>query len=276
MFVNHLGDAYADVMRYWMDMSRQLLTQEMTIRVVGQTGQQEFPLIQKDDLQGNYDYRATVLPSIAGQDEVRKKQNMDLYQLLINLPFVDPQKLTSRVLVDWGWSLDGISKVEEEAPSMTVGPDGQPMPGGMDPAALMAAAGGTGASSAGLPPIPPPQGIADGVGGPGLRGLMPRSSLRHVVSHLRRTGERYGGGVSAFEQFATPVNLLQNMAHGGVPPTATGVPVVDKSKSSIMPNIAGHNRRIGGKVDTNIPLKQNASVGSSILNRTFAIQPRGK
>ena len=114
MFVNHLGDAYADVLRYWMDLTRQLFTEKMTIRIIGQDGQPSFPLIEKDDFKGLYDYRATVLPSIAGQDEVKKKQDMDLYQLLINLPFVDPQKLTARVITDWGWSLDTISKPEEE------------------------------------------------------------------------------------------------------------------------------------------------------------------
>jgi hypothetical protein len=139
MFVNHLGDAYADVLRYWMDLTRQLFTEKMTIRIIGQDGQPAFPLIEKDDFKGLYDYRATVLPSIAGQDEVKKKQDMDLYQLLINLPFVDPQKLTARVITDWGWSLDTISKPEEG--NTQIGPDGQPIQDqmGMDPNAMAAA-----------------------------------------------------------------------------------------------------------------------------------------
>lgn len=272
MFVNHLGDAYADVLRYWMDMSRQLFTEDMTIRIIGENGKQSFPLIEKTDLQGFFDYKATVLPSIAGQDEVKKKQDMDLYQLLINLPFIDPQKLTTRVIADWGWSLDGITKPEEDAAAApAVGPDGQPLP--EDPNAMP----GMPPGMPGMPPMPPGMppmpagaggpGYHDGMGGPG--NLVPRSSLHHVLSHLRKAGERsFGSQGSTFTQFSDPVNLLRG---GGVPPTTPGAPAGDKSKYS-MPNTAGHNRGTG-KVNTNLPSpNKNASVGSSILNRTFNIQ----
>lgn len=281
MFVNHLGDAYADVLRYWMDMTRQLFTDNMTIRIIGQDGREEFPLIEKDDLMGFFDYKASVLPSIAGQDEVKKKQDMDLYQLLINLPFIDPQKLTTRVIADWGWSLDGITKKEEDQPATMVGPDGQPM----DPAAMAM----NGLPAPGTPAMPPmPQGAApqlpampqgmppmspgmDGQGGPGFQNIVPRSSLRHVVSHLRRSGESYNSMGSGFRQFALPVNLL---AVGGVPPTPKGVPAPSKSPTGgfVMPNNAGHNRKPGGKVDTNVHSGNNSSTQSAILNRTFNIQ----
>ena len=288
MFVNHLGDAYADVLRYWMDLTRQLFTEKMTIRIIGQDGQPAFPLIEKDDFKGLYDYRATVLPSIAGQDEVKKKQDMDLYQLLINLPFVDPQKLTARVITDWGWSLDTISKPEEG--NTQIGPDGQPIQDqmGMDPNAMAAAGAPAGAAAGAFPALPPgipPEMMANamqpgvsggpmpatGMGGPGFKGLMPKSSLRNVVSHLRRTGESYGSNASGFSQFSNPLNLLQNT---GMPPTPKGVPMQDKSKNSLIPNIAGHNRKVGGAVDTNIPSRKTTSTQSNILNRTFSVQPK--
>jgi len=288
MFVNHLGDAYADVLRYWMDLTRQLFTEKMTIRIIGQDGQPAFPLIEKDDFKGLYDYRATVLPSIAGQDEVKKKQDMDLYQLLINLPFVDPQKLTARVITDWGWSLDTISKPEEG--NTQIGPDGQPIQDqmGMDPNAMAAAGAPAGAAAGAFPALPPgipPEMMANamqpgvsggpmpatGMGGPGFKGLMPKSSLRNVVSHLRRTGESYGSNASGFSQFSNPLNLLQNT---GMPPTPKGVPMQDKSKNSLIPNIAGHNRKVGGAVDTNIPARKTTSTQSNILNRTFSVQPK--
>lgn len=280
MFVNHLGDAYADVLRYWMDMTRQLFTKEMTIRIIGKDGQQQFPLIEKTDLQGSFDYRAKVLPSIAGQDEVKKKQDMDLYQLLINLPFIDPQKLTSRVIADWGWSLDGITRPEGSAPP-SVGPDGQPAPMGQgDPNAMLAAAGSPqgmlpqGAMPHGMPPMGAAQPGADGMGGPGLQGLIPRSSLRSVVKHLRRTGETYGGSGSGFTQFSNPINLLLD---GGVPPTPRGIPQQDKSRSSVMPNLAGHNRKIGGGVSTDIPSgRRNSSAESTLLGKALSLQKRKK
>lgn len=279
MFVNHLGDAYADVLRYWMDMTRQLFSEQMTIRIIGEDGTQQFPLIEKDDLMGFYDYRATVLPSIAGQDEVKKKQDMDLYQLLINLPFIDPQKLTTRVIQDWGWSLDGITKPEEQAAEQQIDPaTGQPV--AQDPNAAPAGAPPgmpPGMPPAGAPQMPPPPGMPPtgapaGAGGPGFDGmggpgLIPRSSLRHVISHLRRPGETFGSQGSNFGQFSMPVNLLNN---SGVPPTVKGVGQPKKEAYKI-PNIAGANRT--GKVNTNIASKnKNASVGSSILNRTFNIQ----
>lgn len=269
MFVNHLGDAYSDVLRYWMDMSRQLFTKDMTIRVIGQAGQEMFPLIQKDDLMGRYDYKATVLPSIAGQDDVKKKQDMDLFQLLINLPFVDPQKLTGRVINDWGWSLDAISKPPEEQGA----PAGDPN----DPAAMLASMVGGGAP-AGAPPGMPPAPVApgmpptDGMGGPGmqLEGIIPRSSLRHAVKLLRRPGETEPRSVSPFAEVSNPINLLNQR---GIPPTVAGVPAPDKTqRSTFMPNLGGHNRQPGAKVDTNIPSGKTASTQSGILSRTFSIQ----
>jgi hypothetical protein len=275
MFVNHLGDAYADVLRYWMDLNRQLFTEKMKIRIIGKNGQPEFPLIEKDDLNGFFDYSAKVLPSIAGQDEVKKKQDMDLYQLLINLPFIDPQKLTSRVIADWGWSLDGVTKSEETPETGGVGPDGQPLspagatPGATSPAGMAPLTPPTG-PPAGLPGAPmPPSGGAGGMGGPGIGNVIPKSSLHSVIKHLRRTGENYNSG-SGFSQFSRPINLL---ADGGIPPTVNGVPTADKSTKSYMPNMAGHNRAPGSKVDTNIPSRNTTSMQSNILNRAMSTQP---
>lgn len=274
MFVNHLGDAYSDVLRYWMDMTRQLNTKEMTLRVVGKEGAILYPLIQPDDLKGQYEYKATVLPSIAGQDEVKKKQDMDLYQLLINLPFIDPQKLTARVVTNWGWALDGLIKNPDEAGAPAADPNspegmmaamtGQAVPPGAQP--------GAPAPGPAMPPMPP-AGAPDGTGGPGFSALIPRSSLRHVTSLLRKRGEedpRSGG----FAQASLPINLLQQ---NGLPPTVKGVPPASKSQSTkseiFIPNNAGFNRQPGSKVNTNIPSPtKNASQQSSLLNRTFNTQ----
>ena len=276
MFVNHLGDAYADVLRYWMDMTRQLFTEDMTIRIIGKDGVPTFPLIERDDFKGMYDYKATVLPSIAGQDEVKKKQDMDLYQLLINLPFIDPQKLTSRIIADWGWSLDGITK--EGEPQHSVGPDGSALSpsqgglpagaapgGGMPPMPQGAPQGIPPGMPPGMPPMPMGAGGPgmDGTGGPGTVKNVPRSALSNVRRHLRRTGERYGSP-SNFTQFSNPVNLLDSK---GSPPTVKGV----AKAAGAGPNLAGHNR--WGKVNTNLPSSTKThSEESQILNRAFNIQ----
>jgi len=257
MFVNHLGDAYADVLRYWMDMTRQLQTEDMTIRIIGEDGKEDYPLIQKDDLKGEYDYRAAVLPSIAGQDDIKKKQDMDLFQLLITLPFIDPQKLVSRVLVPWGWSLDGLLKGEEEE---------QPQ---MDPAAMMAQGGGSGGK---MDPMAMMAMMGAGqqpqvdLGQPIKT---PSSSLTGALSMLRRPGE--APAANPFAQMSSPVNLLQSP---GVPPTPAGVGGPGYGK---MPNLAGFARGAGSGVNTTISLKKTADdAQSSLLSNALSLQPRKK
>ncbi len=128
LFVNHLGTAYSKVMRYWMSMYRQFYTEDMIIRITGDDGQMAFPLIEKDDLMGFFDFKATVLPSIAGMQDVKKKQDMDLFQLLVDMPFIDPQKLTQKILYDWNWHIESIAKSEEQAQPM----EGELPPPGME------------------------------------------------------------------------------------------------------------------------------------------------
>lgn len=252
LFVNHLGQAYADVMRYWMDMSRQFFTKDMIIRVIGDDGKTAFPLIEKSDLQGRFDYRASVLPSIAGQLDVKKKQDMDLYQLLIGLPFVDQQKLTAKILSDWSWSLESVSK-GEDAPQegmeqgMVPGAEGQVPP---EMAEMFAGAGAQpGAETAdfGLPEFQPKQ--------------IPMDVLRGAVSSLRTPAELASAQQSQFDEASMPINLL---AAGAMPPTVKGVP---KGGTT---NPRGFNR--GGKVNTNISTSGKSNPEAALMNRTFNIQ----
>jgi hypothetical protein len=196
LFVNHLGDGFANLMRFWMDMERQFFTKDMIIRIVGDDGKEEFPLIEKDDLQGKFDYKASVLPSIAGQ------QDMDLFQLLINLPFVDPQKLTQKILVDWNWSLDSVAKGEDQtqqAQPGAVGPDGQPMvgPDGQPVQAPPEAAGP--AMPPGLPPMGPMSGGTQNI---------PPGVAKNALAMLQGGGQ--GGPLprSSFAQANVPINLI--------------------------------------------------------------------
>ena len=248
LFVNHLGDGFSVLMRYWMDMSRQFFTKDMVIRIIGDDGEMLFPIIEKNDLMGNFDYRAAVLPSIAGQQDIKKKQDMDLFQLLINLPFVDPQKLTQKILVDWNWSLDSVAKGEEQ-PAGAVGPDGMPMidpvtgqPVQEDPMA---------AAMAGAPPeLTPPSAATTSI---------PPDVARSALAMLR--GGTGGPAPSPFAQATSPINLLSS---GGMPPTAPRIPLPTT-------NSRGANRT--GKVNTNTsPSKINSNPESQLMQRATSLQ----
>lgn len=189
LFVNHMGDAYSTVMRYWLDMWRQFGTEKMSIRITGENGEVKFPLIEKDDLRGNFDYRAKVLPSIAGQSDIEKKQGMDLFQLLVSLPFVDPQKLTGKILTPWGWSLDSITKKDEEGASPEMGAEGL-----LQDSPVSRLSGQT----------PTPSEI-------------PEDVLSGALSMMR------GGApeMNPFQEASAPIDLLGS---DGPPPTVPGIP----------------------------------------------------
>lgn len=265
LFVNHLGDAFADVIRYWMDMERQLFTEKMTIRVIGDNGEVTFPLIEKDDLMGLFDYRATVIPSIAGQQDIQKKQDMDLFQLLVNLPFIDQRKLTSKVVADWGWNLDSIAQGQEQmAAQGAQGMPGAPgAPGGAPgmPAAAMPPGG------AGAPPMPPMGAPPQGPPMPQTQNI-PSSVATQALSMLRQPGEEGQAPAemaNGFSQASMPINLL----HAGQPPIApaAGLPTAGGRTS----NPRGHNR--GGRVNTNISSKaHHSNPESQLMTRAHNIQ----
>lgn len=294
LFVNHLGDAYSEVMRYWMSMQRQFFTKNMHIRILGDSGEPQFPLIEKDDLVGVFDYRATVLPSIAGQVEVKKKQNMDLFQLLVSMPFVDPLKLTSKVLSDgWNFSLDSIKKEEGQAPPPQ---EGMPAEGEELPEGAQLPPQPAGAPAPGGPGMMDMEAIFGGGGAPQGRpldvaGLDPQA-LAGALELLRRPGGPAPGGIppfaatSNFEEASRPLNLK-----GSPPPTVRGVPVSSanprvapgrkpspKKKTSKKKdgkggaNTRGLNRKIGGKVNTNISTGGNSSPEAALLTRSHNLQ----
>ena len=264
LFVNHLGEAYSDLLRYWMDLSRQLMTKEMTIRVIGDGGEELYPLIAKDDLKGNFDYKATVLPSIAGMQDVNKKQAMDLFQLISQLDpqatGVDMRKLLQKVLGEWDWTLDSISAdATDEATTPEMGMDPAIMEamqqGGMmpqDPAAMQAMMAGGGA-----PQQPAPMG-ADA------------QNMSRVLSLLRGPGEIPQPGMG--EDANSPTNLLQTE---GPPPTVPGIPSGQGGpgparRKTQTTNPRGLNR--SGKVNTNISKGNNSTPEGQIMNRAFNIQ----
>jgi len=234
LFVNHLGDSYSKVMRYWISMYKQFYTAQMIIRITGDDGELKFPVIEKDDLMGNFDYKATVIPSIAGQNDIKKKQDMDLFQLLVQMPFIDPEKLTSKILHDFNWNIQSVRKAEEQqAPEEGMLPEEEmqeeqqpePAPGGQIPSSVAQMA-------------------------------------LDIISGGQQSYNPKTGGVSPIKEMSAPVNLLKT--GGAIPPTPIGAGSTTNSR--------GMNRKIGGKVNTNIPLRQTASPESSLMNRVNNLQ----
>ncbi len=254
LFINHLGSAFSDVLRYWIDMERQFFTEPMQIRITGEDGQLAFPLIERDDLEGKYDYIATVVPSIAGMNDIKKKQDMDLFQLLISLPFIDPKKLTSKVLYDWNWSIDAISTPEGE---------GQMPPG----AEQMGAEGEMMGQKPGGVPL---EGMQPGMEGEEAGGSFPPEVMSAILQTLSpnavaqalANSQGLGGEMeqSGFSAAKAPINLLR----GGPPPTVKQG--IDTGKTT---NPRGFNR--GGKVNTNINISQKSNPEAALMRRTFNI-----
>ncbi|MFA7301815.1 MAG: hypothetical protein WC069_05915 [Candidatus Shapirobacteria bacterium] len=251
LFINHLGNGFADLMRYWMDMERQFFTKDMTIRIIGDDGKELFPLIEKEDLCGKFDYKAKVLPSIAGQQDVKKKQDMDLFQLLINLPFVDPQKLTQKVIQDWDWSLDSIVKGEDAQAEQQLAVDGQADPNAQDPmAAMMGGADQQGAipqtQDLGTGPAPATSNIPAGVAGNALAML--------------RGGAPQGAAVGGPIVPQSPRDLF--LSGGGNVSTRVALPTT---------NTRGANRT--GNVNTNTSAHSiNSNPESQLMNRATSLQ----
>jgi hypothetical protein len=254
LFINHLGDGYSTLMRYWISMYRQFMTDSMKIRIIGDNGEAQYPLIEKDDLMGHFDFRASVIPSIAGKNDIDKKQNMDLFQLLVNLPFVDPEKLTSKVIHPFNWSLDSILKSQEGQAGAMTGQETPGAPSGMTPEMLQAMGQNPGQSdmdveepfdgSTNMPMIP---------GG----GDIPADIIASVSKKLS------GGmpGPSGMGEMANPINLLNA---GSLPPTVKGIPTGGTT------NPRGLN--MGGKVNTNIATNKKTSPESNLMNRAMNIQ----
>jgi len=232
LYVNHLGEAFSTLERYWISMHKQFFTKKFNIRIFGDNGNIEFPLIEKDDLMGQFDFKATVLPSIAGQSDVKKKQDMDLFQLLINLPFLDPQKLTSKLLYDWNWDIESLTLAEQPAP---------PPEPGIEPGMEAGAEAGA---------MPLPTKLAGG--------QIPEDVAQQALALL---GGGTAAGPSQFAEAKKPINLLKS----GAPPMAANIPLPTT-------NPRGMNRGGQAKVNTNIAQKPGNSPEAKLETRANSIQ----
>ena len=261
LFINHLGDGFSDVMRWWIDMHRQFYTKKLTMRIVGDSGMPEYPLVEKDDLKGEFDFAAAVIPSIAGKNDIDRKQGMDLYQLLINLPFIDPRKLTSKILHHWNWSIETLVKEEQPQPMVPGMPGAEGAPGA--PGMVMP----PGAPGMAMPPeMANMPGAMPGGGIPTLKGggAISPDAIRRAIGAVGPPG----AGPSPFAEAGAPINLLEA---GGLPPTAPKIGAGGAGgRGGQGGNPRGHN--MGGKVNTNLPTRRGATEEGNLLAHAANIQ----
>lgn len=242
LFVNHLGEGYSTMMRYWISMYRQFYTDALVARITGEDGAKDFLPIEKDDLMGMFDYIASVIPSIAGKNDIDKKQGMDLFQLLSPMEFVDVEKLAGKLLHSWNWSLESIRKQDSPETAGAVDPvTGIPL-SAMQGGEMLP---GAGAPMPGEPTIVPPTVES---------GAIPAESIRKALALLDETGIPQAQPNSDFQEASAPINLA-----GTQPPTAPSVPT----------NMAGFNRK--GKVNTNVPINAPSGPGAQLLTRANSI-----
>jgi hypothetical protein len=298
LFINHLGESFATLQRYWIAMQRQFFTERMTIRIIGQDGQTEWPIIEKDDLMGYFTYKATVLPSIAGMNEVKKKQDMDLLQLLMPLQFVDQQKLVQKVLYDWRWNFNSIAKspdqMQQEQAAMGQGrgapgesinfkdlpPEGQiqmAQQAGIQLQPPQQALPAQGAPMQGQPMQGQPMPVG-GMGGPRTKVQINPAVIRAALALLGSQPPQTGIlGPNLYAEASSPIPQVQ----GAMPPTVGEIPSRQSAKNPSgatqrpYPKQATTNPRglsRGGKVNTNLAQRETTSEADRIMSHSNSIQ----
>jgi len=251
LFSNHLGEGLSTVMRYWFTMYQQFFTKSMTIRIVGEDGADLYPLIEKDDLAGNFDFISKVIPSIQGQDDVEKKQFMDFFQMISGLEGVNTREMIGVLANKFGISPDKVLAEEPQGTGEVMPPGGDPSQMGMDPMGM----------PFGQPPAMPQEGMPAqdfGVVSPEVADEMLR---------LMGTDPSAGG-----QPTMSPQQLMSSFAQVPQPGQGGqgGLPDQDRKKVGKTTNVAGHNRN--GKPNRTLNINRNSNPTSALLNRTFNLQ----
>jgi len=80
-----------------VSMNNQFLSDETTIRIVGDEGR-EFQLVKPEDIKGNFDVSVQAGSTIPGNETIMKKQVMEMFKLFAGDPEVDQRELKKMVL----------------------------------------------------------------------------------------------------------------------------------------------------------------------------------
>lgn len=90
MMLKRLGE-------FMVSMNNQFLSEETTIRIVGEEGK-EFQTIKPEDIKGNFDVSVQAGSTIPGNETIMKKQIMEMYKLFAGDPDVDQRELKKMVM----------------------------------------------------------------------------------------------------------------------------------------------------------------------------------
>lgn len=149
LFLRSLEKGYSDIMRQWFSMIKDFYPEEKILRIVNDDGSIEFPLVKKDDFMGVYDFKSSINSTTYASQELKKKQDMDLVQVLSKFgDVVKMPQVLEKLIADFGWDPDTLITKQKtnpmEPPSFPAGAGG--MPPGMPPelAAMLAGGGAQG------------------------------------------------------------------------------------------------------------------------------------
>ena len=114
LFLRSLEKGYSDIMRQWFSLIKDFFPAKKIMRIANTDGTFIFPLIMKDDFMGKYDFKAGMNSTTYASQELKKKQDMDLFQILAGTQGVaDMRQLASKLLEDFGWDPEQILTKEQ-------------------------------------------------------------------------------------------------------------------------------------------------------------------
>lgn len=112
MMLKRLGE-------FMVSMNNQFLSEETTIRIVGEEGK-EFQTIKPEDIKGNFDVSVQAGSTIPGNETIMKKQIMEMYKLFAGDPDVDQRELKKMVMkvVNPNVNFEKLLVKQEQQPGM--------------------------------------------------------------------------------------------------------------------------------------------------------------
>ena len=141
--IRNLEAGIEEIGRMMVSLNEQFLTEEKSIRVLGDEGI-EWTTIKPDDMRGNFDVMVQSGSTLPSNEAVERKQTMEMFQIFAGDPEVDQRELKRMVLDTFG--IKNIDKLL--TPPAGVGPQEQPIqslagtpaPGGLDQQGILQSA----------------------------------------------------------------------------------------------------------------------------------------